>query len=151
MFGRMMPGPRRAVPPKGDARVISARRVESVGSARAGGCARRRVGISGEAPAAGMNIYGKWARGESGYKDPTTAIEALERKMKLSPTKFLTNDECVADSKSRFDNNAGIKGAGEIAHNRNLKLDENDKHDWGAEQKRRAKEAEKEAAKQRSR
>jgi len=61
MFGRMMPGPRRAVPPNGDARVISARRVGRPGRARAGGCARRRVGISGEGPAAGINIYGyRW-------------------------------------------------------------------------------------------
>jgi hypothetical protein len=57
MFGRMMPGPRRAVPPNGDARVISARRVDRPGRARTGGCARRRVGISGAAPAAGINIY----------------------------------------------------------------------------------------------
>jgi RHS repeat-associated protein len=61
MFGRMMPGPRRAVPPNGDARVISARRVDRPGRARTGGCARRRVGISGAAPAAGINIYGyRW-------------------------------------------------------------------------------------------
>ena len=46
------------MPPNGDARAISARRVGRPGRARAGGCARRRVGISGEAPPAGMNIYG---------------------------------------------------------------------------------------------
>ncbi len=59
--GRMKPEPRRAVAPKGEARVTSAGPVGRPDRARTGGCTRGRVGISGERPAAGINSYGyRW-------------------------------------------------------------------------------------------
>jgi RHS repeat-associated protein len=92
-------------------------------------------------------LYDDWVNGKTRYKTPQKAILALESEIKKQNKRFQTNDACVAAARKQFDGDAGIKGAGTIALNRNVKLDEHGNHSWEKKQKELAKEKAKQKSK----